>query len=159
MARRLLIALFLTIILPFHVGAAHGFSLLSTEETGEACLTGPDPYTLLALNREEPPGAYSASSPGGQTYEVEPIFSVEFPKTLLRDLDRCGHLSREVGRKGLAHPWSRRRCRCCGLACGPRRPYTGAAYTEHVGHGCGQADPSVRGSVLLRCPGPFSRRR
>jgi membrane-associated phospholipid phosphatase len=85
LARCPLIVLSLTVILSFQVGAAHGFSLLFTEENG-ASSTGPGPYSLLALNGEEPTSANSAPSPNGQTYEVEPIFSVEFPKTVLRDL-------------------------------------------------------------------------
>ena len=86
MARPVVIVLSLTVILSLHVGAAHGFSLLSTEETGPASSTECVSYSLLAMNGQAPPSAGSGSSMGRQTYEVEPIFSKEFPKTLLRDL-------------------------------------------------------------------------
>ena len=89
MARPVVIVLSLTVILSLHVGAAHGFSLLSTEETGAAYPTGCVSYALLAMNGQAPPSADSASSMGGRTYEVEPVFSVEFPKTLLGDLEHA----------------------------------------------------------------------
>jgi len=83
MAARTLIALLLAVTLSLPANQAHGFSLLADEETGgrygAAC-------GLLAFN-EEPSiaGAQGSPSSGGQPYQVEPIFSVEFPKTVARD--------------------------------------------------------------------------
>jgi membrane-associated phospholipid phosphatase len=85
-AGRRLIVLFLTVVLSLHVGTAHGFSLLPAEDTAGAYPAGCGPYTLLALNEQVPASAQSATPSGGQTYTAEPIFSLEFPKVLVRDV-------------------------------------------------------------------------
>ncbi len=74
MTGRTPIVAFLTLFLLLHVATAHGFSFLPVEEA-----PGPVPYTLASNDEQEP-----AQSGGG--YRVEPILSLEFPKTLLRDL-------------------------------------------------------------------------
>lgn len=86
MAGRILIAVFLTVVLSLHVGAAHEFSLLPAEEAAGVYSTERVPYALLALNEQSPSSTDSATPFGGQTYAVEPIFSLEFPKTLVRDV-------------------------------------------------------------------------
>ena len=86
MAVRTLIIAVLTVILTSDVLPAHGFSLLPEEETGGAYSSRRVPYALSVMNEQAPANADRATPQRAQTYTVEPIFSIEFPKVLARDV-------------------------------------------------------------------------
>ena len=66
MAGRRLTAVFLTLILSLHAGAAHAFSLLPAEETAGAYSAGGVHYASSALDEKAPASANSATPPAGQ---------------------------------------------------------------------------------------------
>ena len=71
---------------------AFGFSLLSNDETLSVSLTGQPVYSVaLARDLEIPknPGPPSSQAEPNKTYVVESVFSLEFPKVLIRD---TGHV-------------------------------------------------------------------
>ena len=85
MTGRRLFALFLVVILSLYSGMAHAFSLLAAPQAGGPHEEVRVSSTILALD-ERAAEPLSSSHSRGQAYEVEPIFSLEFPKTLVRDV-------------------------------------------------------------------------
>jgi membrane-associated phospholipid phosphatase len=78
----------LAFILSIDAGSAHGFSLMPSDGAGAAYPAARGAYTLAAGGQPDqpPPVAPAAAQSGGQGYTAEPIFSLEFPKVLVRDV-------------------------------------------------------------------------
>jgi membrane-associated phospholipid phosphatase len=79
--------LLLVFIVSIGASAAHGFSLIAPDGTAGTYPAVRGAYTLAAGGQpdQQPPVAPKAQS-GNQGYTAEPIFSPEFPKTLVKDV-------------------------------------------------------------------------
>ena len=82
--KRASIGILAVLIISCIVSNVSGFSLLSQDETLSASLTGQPAYSV-ALARDAQSLTPSSQAEPNKTYAVESVFSLEFPKVLMRD--------------------------------------------------------------------------